>query len=931
MMLFDRGKQMALNNKEPRFVFSRILMSGLCASALQSGAAYAQESDNVAQGDLEEVVVTGFRESLEQALNLKRDAPNVRDSIVAEDIGKMPDLNLAESIQRIPGVAISRDGGEGRNITLRGLGPQFTLVTLNGMEVPSATAGLDSSGGVNRGRSFDFNVFSSELFNRIDVNKSSTASIEEGGMAGTVQLYTARPLDQPGFNATLSGQAYYNDVNEDINPRVGMTLSNTFADDTFGVLVNATYTERNPFQDGFGTVRWERPTGGGFANVDGAIVHGTPTSVDRDGNVVDVGEPGIDLNDLWFPRLPRQDSFRHSWERLGTAVSLEFEPTESFNAGLTWLRSELQQDVAAQNSFAQFRTNAGHGWPAITPVEVWLDESGRYAEAGTFENVRLRTESRLTEDVSEFNQYVGDFRWDLSDSLRLSGMVGFAENELTNQFFRVNIEALEGSTFTYDFRDNSNVAAIRYGFDVSDPSNFALQTNNELIQRNVVKRDNTTARLDLEWHDDKTSFKVGLVTNERELDTANYELDYTEPATFDGITTVFNYIDLGNHGANTDLDFVALDFAAALDVYNPTGGTLRRGPGIATWTVTEKTVGGYLEANAEAELLGRPLHLNAGVRAVRTEIESNGFGTGEIPINVDNDYTDYLPAANLAWELTDDFIVRFGASRTMTRPSQSSLAPSRGYSDVNLSVSGGNPLLSPQRSNNIDLSFEWYFAAESAVSVALFRKDIDSLIETSQEEGLLSAADREAVARIYPGQPALLAPGVVWTFNQPLNLDGTDVEGFEIAYQQPLTFLPGFLSNMGFLANYTYVSSETTFEFEDQTLTAPLNGLSEDSYNATLYYENDRWGARLSVNDRSDYTTGVPGGNGNLTESTSGLPHYDFSSFFNLTDNIVLSLEVINLTDEAERLFTSGDGDLDLVREYNKTGREYFLGARVNF
>jgi iron complex outermembrane receptor protein len=907
------------NSNELRRAFARILMSGLCVSALQSGAAYAQESENTAQGELEEVVVTGFRQSLEQALILKRDAPNVRDSIVAEDIGKMPDLNLAESIQRIPGVAISRDGGEGRNITLRGLGPEFTLVTLNGMEVPSATAGLDSSGGVNRGRSFDFNVFSSELFNRIDVNKSSTASIEEGGMAGTVQLYTARPLDQSGFRATLSGQAYYNDVNEDINPRAGLTLANTFANDTFGVLVNATYTERNPFQDGFGTVRWERPTGSGFANVGGAIIHGTPTSVGRDGSVVDVGTPGINLNDLWFPRLPRQDSFRHEWERLGTAVSIEYEPTERFNAGLTWLRSELEQDVAAQNSFAQFRTNAGHGWPAITPVEVWLDDSGRYAVAGTFNNVRLRTESRLTEDVSEFNQYVGDFRWELSDSLRLTGMVGLAENELTNQFFRVNIEARAGSTFTYDFRGNSDVAAIRYGFDVSDPANFALQTNNELIQRNIVNRENTTARLDLEWHDDSTSLK------------ANYQLDYTEPANFNGITTVFNYIDLGNHGANTNLNFVALDFDAALAAYNPTGGTLRRGPGIATWTVTEETFGGYVEANAEAELLGRTLHLNAGVRVVRTETESSGFGTGGIPINVDNSYTDYLPSANLAWELTDDVVIRLGASRTLTRPSQADLAPSRAYSDVNLSVSGGNPLLLPQRSNNIDLGVEWYFATESVVSLALFRKDIDSLIESSQEEGLLSAADREAVARIYPSQPALLAPGVIWTFDQPLNLDGTDVEGFEIAYQQPFSFLPGFLRNMGLLANYTYVSSETTFEFEDQTLTAPLNGLSEDSYNATLYYETDRWGARLSVNDRSDYTTSVPGGNGNLTEATSGLAHYDFSSFYNLTDNIVLTLEVINLTDEAERLFTTGDGDLDLVREYNKTGREFFLGARVNF
>jgi TonB-dependent receptor len=918
------------NNTLIRHAVARVLASGFCGSAFMVGGAFAQDQAAASGSELEEIVVTSFRQSLEQALNLKREAANVRDSIVAEDMGKMPDLNLAESIQRIPGVAISRDGGEGRNITLRGLGPQFTLVTLNGMEVPSATAGLDSSGGVNRGRSFDFNVFSSELFNRIDVNKSTTASIEEGGLAGTVQLHTARPLDQSGFRASFSGQAYYNDVNEDVNPRVGITLADTFADDRFGVLVNATYTERNPFQDGFGTVRFARPTGGGFDDISGAIVHGTPASLDRNGNVIDVNDPGINLNDVWYPRLPRQDSFRHTWERLGTAVSVEFQPTDNFNAGITWLRSELKQDVAAQNSFAQFRENAGHGFPAITPVEVWLDESGRYAVAGTFDNVRLRTESRLTEDVSEFNQYVGDFTWDLSDSLRLTGMVGMAENELTNQFFRVNIEANAGSRFTYDFRNNPDVAAIRYDFDTSDPANFFLQRNNELIQRNIVNRENTTARVDLEWHDDDTSFKFGVVANERELDTANYQLSYTEPLTFDGITQVFEYLDLGNQGADTDLAFVALDFDAALAAYQPTGGTLRTGPGIATWTVTEKTFGGFLEANAQAELIGRPLHLNAGVRVVRTNTESNGFGTGGIPISVDNEYTDYLPSANLAWELTDEFIVRFGASRTMTRPGQASLAPSRGYSDVNLTVTGGNPLLLPQKSNNVDLSFEWYFAPESVVSLALFRKDIDSLIETSQDEGLLTAADRDAVARIYPGQPALLDPTLAWTFNQPLNLEGTDVEGLEIAYQQPFEFLPGFLSDMGFLANYTYVTSEGNFEVEGELISAPLNGLSKDSYNATLYYENERWGARVSVNDRADYTTSIPGSNGNFTESTSGLPHWDFSSFFNVTENFALTFEVINLTDEPERLYTSGDGDLNLVREYNKTGREFFLGARFN-
>jgi len=195
------------------------------AEAQGTDQAPATQDEAVATEDeekpvfIEEIVIKGFRRSLEQSVDLKRAAVNVRDSIVAEDIGKMPDLNLAEAIQRVPGVAIVREGGEGRQMSLRGLGAGFTRVTLNGMEVPSSTGGLDSSGGVNRGRTFDFNVFSAELFNRIDVNKSAIASIEEGGLAGSVEMYTARPLDNPGTRGTVSVQAGYNDLSEDVSPR----------------------------------------------------------------------------------------------------------------------------------------------------------------------------------------------------------------------------------------------------------------------------------------------------------------------------------------------------------------------------------------------------------------------------------------------------------------------------------------------------------------------------------------------------------------------------------------------------------------------------------------------------------------------------------------------------------------------------------------
>ena len=190
---------------------------------------------------------------------LKRDAVTFRESIVTEDIGKMPDLNLAEAIQRVPGVAIVREGGEGRQLSLRGLGADFTQVTLNGMEVPSSTGGLDSSGAINRGRAFDFNVFPAELFSRIDINKSSLASIEEGGVAGAVQMYTASALDNPEFGGSVLIQGGYNDLSEESDPRFTATVHGANEARTIGYTLSAAQMGRNSFQDGFGTVRWQQP------------------------------------------------------------------------------------------------------------------------------------------------------------------------------------------------------------------------------------------------------------------------------------------------------------------------------------------------------------------------------------------------------------------------------------------------------------------------------------------------------------------------------------------------------------------------------------------------------------------------------------------------------------------------------------------------
>ena len=273
-----------------------------------SYAMAADEQENAttkAETDIELIQVTGFRSSLNKSLATKRIEVNTTESIAAEDIGKFPDLNIAESLQRIPGVAISREGGEGRQITLRGLGPAFTRTTLNGMEMPASTDGTDSGGGVNGGRAFDFNIFASELFNRVDIQKTPTAATEEGGIAGTVDMYSARPFDSTGFHVAASAQAGYSDLTEEVDPRMVFMVSNTFADDTIGALFSVAKSERTVRQEGFGTVRWTTPVldgGGIYADTANTEVIGTPNT----GNCEFEGQSVDPVNCLYTLLTPEE-------------------------------------------------------------------------------------------------------------------------------------------------------------------------------------------------------------------------------------------------------------------------------------------------------------------------------------------------------------------------------------------------------------------------------------------------------------------------------------------------------------------------------------------------------------------------------------------------------------------------------------------------
>ncbi len=881
---------------------------------IAQGAAFAQTTETTqapTEDNFEVIEVSGFRGSLNKGLLTKRASVNSTESIAAEDIGKFPDLNIAESLQRIPGVAISREGGEGRQITLRGLGPSFTRSTLNGMEVPASTDGTDSGGGVNAGRAFDFNVFASELFNRVDIQKSPTAAMEEGGIAGTVDLYSAKPFDNPGLHLTAAAQGGYNDITEDVDPRAVFMISNTFDNDKFGALLSVAVSDRTVRQEGYGTVRWTTPAldgGGVYAADSNPTITGTP-DVDTCSYK---GEVVADYNCLWTPRLPRPDYFGNDQERVGVTVSLQYAPTDDIELTFDALKSTLDNTRTMYNFFHMFRST----FSDITPVALTVSDNGKEVVAGTFEGVQSRIESRQQISSTDFSQYVLSGKFNLSNALTLSAMLGTAESDARSEQYRYNMTLQEETTFSFDFSDNSNVPNVTYGYDVNDASLYDLSDGR--LRATDVLRQNDTAKLDLVYAGDDITIKTGFAYNDRTVKYSEEQLNgFPDQASAEGYAEMMP-VDGFGRGFDGPLDsFIVADFDAIKKDLLPTEWTPRASQ---SWEVEEETTAFYLELNAEHEVANMILRTNYGVRYVETTTTASGFIDDET-VTIENDYRNLLPAMNLALDATDDVVVRLGLSRSMTRPSLGSLNPGNpSFSYINGTVSVGNPYLDPFVSDNIDVGVEWYFDSEALIAATYFFKDVKDWITSSTEEKLVDEAYLPFIDADPQYDPLIaLDPRTVpYTHSSPVNADNKEIEGFELIYQQPFSFLPEPFNNLGTVANFTHVTADE------------IEGLSENSYNFTLYYETETYGARVSMNKRDDYITDFSGSNGNAEEGTTGPTQVDFSSFYHLNDNLTFTFEIINLTDEYERLFTTGDGTQNLMREYNHTGTQYFLGVRYN-
>jgi TonB-dependent receptor len=874
-------------------------------------------------GPTDEIVVQGFRSSLNASLSAKREANGAVDVIVAEDIADFPDLNLAEALQRIPGVAINRAAGEGRQVTVRGLGPAFTTTRINGMEALSTGGFTDALGGNNRSRGFDFNAFDSELFTRLAVHKTSSAEIEEGGLGATLDLRTARPLDYDGFTVATTAQLGYNDRSEESDPRAAIQISNTFADDRLGALLALSWSERNTLDEGSSTVRWSDVENFGTAN--GAAAGATH-----------------EVNVAFHPRLPRYDSYVQNTERLGMAGALQFRPGDNTSLNLDVLASNAE--TTRDEAFIQAAMN-NNGFVAATGISNYTIRDFAIVSA-SLTNATLLSERRHDEMEVDFQQTVLSLEHSFTDRFRLSALYGVAESEFDNPVQRYVILQKNGS-FSYDMT-GADGASFVWGPEASDPngwiiSNFRKRepyTNNELDVGEV------SVAFDI---GEALTLKGGVASKKYDFATTQAAMAAENNA---GITGVMNANLLYTYdgGALGSWAAPSLDaFDAQYGFYADSGAFETRGtfptPLTNDFTVEEKTDSAFVQLEfAFGDAV--PIRGNVGARYFETDQNSTGIASlAAGPISADVQYSDTLPSLNLVAEVTDELLLRLGYAEVINRPAMTNLRPVATVSVAgsNRTVNGNNPGLGPTLADTYDLSAEWYFAEESVLALALFHKDIGSFVQTVvtqipfTETGLPLQQAIDQCAASPSGYGPSCNENLPWNVNAPGNSPGGDLDGYELSYQQPFSFFQGFASNFGLIANYTFVDGNidylgvvggvTTILRPDE----PLLNLSENTANLTFYFENEKLGARISVADRDGYATTIPGRNNLYVERTEGTTNIDISASYNFNDNLKLTFEALNLTDESEnqRVDVTAAPE-NVLSYYHETGRQFFLGVRYS-
>lgn len=931
----------------------------------------------------QEIVVTGFRQSLTSALNVKKRSTAIVDAINAQDIADFPDANLADSLQRVPGVSIERDGGEGRTITVRGLGGDFSRTRFNGLESIVATTGSTLGAGINRGRSFDYSVFAAELFNSIVVRKTQAADVDEGSLGATVDLQTARPFDNPGLRAALSIQGAYYDINKDTEPRVVGLISKTWDDNRFGLLLSAAYNRRKVQEDAYSDTSLAD-----FGDVNNGfcpVVPNTPvTPVDPLVGSRPVTSPCIPASgpypgstpdayntinqpNVFVPKLPGYGRFTDDEERLGVTGSFQAKLTDNSLITIdgTWARYHQDRFDLATNPISLNRSSgtatAGltaaqlTGRPNMKVRDAIVDENGQLVY-GVFDDTDFSVTN--SHDISTTYFWQGDINIEqkLGERGKATVMYGQSSSIFDNPYSRlVTFSRFDSDGFVYDARQDPTRPILNYGFDATNPNNWQFLNGYDNIREftNRVVNRLHTIKADVQYDvTDQFTVKAGAAVKrfnfisqrqQRIASTTTIPSLASAGLTIADVSASPITIDTIGLPAGSTNSFIVPDIdrimqAFDVDCYcvNQYGdfrlGSIGTGAQGDNRSVTEIDVSPYIEADFKIDLdNGMTLRGDAGLRYAHTHQHSTGYVGVGTAVEVARNYQDWLPSFNLALDVTPKLTARVAASRVMSRPSLGYLTPGGSISTPNppFSATIGNPYLDPYRATNIDASIEWYFQPGAVLSVGYFHKNVDSFVQQ------LTSTTTYAEA----GLPLSLLtasqdPNTTTNITTYQNTSGGKIEGVEVQYQQPFTFLPGFLRHFGTILNYTHIKSNISYVLttaaSGPALIAPLVNASPNAANATLYYEDKRFQIRASFAYRDEYLRQVP--------LRAGLPDYtgsystknlDMSASYKLTPHVTLSVDAINLTNQPTSFWDGNERRDEQV--YSSTGRQFFFGARYKF
>ncbi|WP_380786337.1 TonB-dependent receptor [Sphingomonas sp. R86521] len=984
----------------------------------------------------EDIVVTGYRSSLAKSTEAKRASTGFTDSIFAEDIGKFPDTNIAESFNRIPGVTITRDiTGEGTNVAIRGLGSNFTNVTLNGAPIAVASSGATDAQGTDR--SVDLSFFPTDLFTKLTVNKSYTADLLEGGAAGNVDLRSARPFDRSTsfLNYNIQG-SQQGDEN-----RIGVrgSLIGSWRNDTFGILAGVSGQRLFTDTKGFETIGYTNPalsaaqcgattgcnaTGGGNWTIPAVVpvgagaglVAGTPI----DQAFLLAHNPGATIQQIdnaLLPRLGRPSDNRGSRDRINAIVSAEWHPSDTLRFYVDGLYGYKKNDLIREDMAWIVRNSA------IIPLNLTFDKSdcsvGCTVTGGTFANAQFFDEFRPYIETTKLFSVNPGGEWDVSDTLKLSLQGNYARSTFHRESPTVGLSTPlgVGNTVTYA-NTGSGIPDITSNIDLNNPINFGWNTGSR-VNIQDEKRLNKTKGLrgDLTWGGKALNLKVGGAFDDVSrritgldnsqawqnavcgnnpsvfVDSPNTQppcaglnaagaapagyptypgygtgstAGLAGPVTYGGSLipngAVPTYLVPGPAGFVT-VNFPAFATASKYDFYHDnapeSGGS---NTGASGGSIREIVKSAFATLNGEQELGGNTLRFNVGLRYVNTiqkiagrvslpDPRNTAAGGASIPdgsrfpnivsiVSTRNDYTKWLPAATLAYDVSEHAVVRVAGSRTMTRPDPSAQLPGVNFGSPSADQATiGNPALQPYMSTNLDLGFEYYTGREGVISFNAFRKSIQGFTTTAidtvpfanlAQYGITydTLNGNQQIALNSRGGPTVAQVQVTSQVNVPNKLT---INGLEFQWVQPLDFLTRAIgiTGFGFNANATFV---------DQRSDGPATafGVAPFTYNITGYYEKNGVMLRVSTTSREGSQNSGAAQNGIPAAALFGSDYttYDFSSSFDL-DKLLgiahapqLTINVANFTNATLRSYFQFENAT--FTQY-KPGRQFLVGLRGTF